>query len=83
MYTKIVEGHLGSLWLKVIVGTYEPEEIQHNSALPGYTDMNLMQVMGTTQPDDIWILDLSTREGATFNLKHNTEDRVRNILANL
>ena len=83
MYTKIVEGHLEPLWLKVIVGTYEPEEVKQNSALPGYTDMNLMQAMGTTQPDDIWILDLSTGEGATFNLQHNTEDRVRNILANL
>ena len=30
MYTKIVEGHLEPLWLKVIVGTYEPEEVKQN-----------------------------------------------------
>ena len=33
----------------------------------GYRDRSLLQLLGKPQPDDIWILDLSTMEGAAFS----------------
>ena len=83
MYTKIVEAHLDPFWLKVIVGTYEPHEVAHNSALPGYQDLNLMRHCEKANPDDIWILDLSTGEGANFRLDEEAKYRIQDMKANL
>lgn len=32
-----------------------------------YRDRSLLQLLGKPEPDDIWILDLSTMEGAAFS----------------
>ena len=71
MHAKIVEAAYEELWLKVIVGRLDETEWEHTSALPdvpaGYEDISLLQLLGKPQRDDIWILDLSTMEGAALS----------------
>ena len=71
MRAKIVEAVYEGLWLKVIVARLDEAEWQRPSAaldLPeGYRDRSLLKLLGKHQSDDIWILDLSTMEGAAFS----------------
>ena len=71
MRAKIVEAVYEGLWLKVIVARLDETEWQRPSAVPDlpeeYQDRSLLQLLGKPQPDDIWILDLSTMEGAAFS----------------
>ena len=71
MRAKIVEANCQGLWLKVIVARLDETDWQRPSALPNlpdeYRDRSLLQLLGKPQPDDIWILDLSTMEGAAFS----------------
>ena len=83
MFTKIIEADDRPFWLKVVIATYEPEEIEYNSALPGYEDNNLFRNCERAHPDDIWILDLSTGEGANFNLNDEPEYRISTVDARL
>lgn len=71
MRAKIVEATCEGLWLKVLVAQLDKTEWQRPSAVPDlpdeYRDRSLLQLLGKPQPDDIWILDLSTMEGAAFS----------------
>ena len=70
MQSTIVEASYEGLWLKVIVARLDETELRRKSALPnlpeGYGDRTLLRLMGNYPPDAIWILDLSTMEGAAF-----------------
>ena len=70
MKSKIVEASYDDFWLKVIVARLDEAEIQRKSALPDlpdeYGDRSLLRLMGNYPADAIWILDLSTMEGAAF-----------------
>lgn len=71
MKSKIVEAEWEGLWLKVIVAVLSDEEIGRPSYHPDNVEhapgRALLQLERKTEPDDIWILDLSTREGAAFS----------------
>ena len=87
MRAKIIETTTGGLWLKVIVAVLEPHEINHPSALPYNTEhkpgVPLLQLERKTQTEDVWILDLSTREGAAFSPGQNPRFAMDKIHANL
>lgn len=83
MKTKFVEAYSDGLWLKVAVATYEPAETSYTSRTPGAEGLNLIRHAGRATPDDVWILDLSTGEGAKFLLNQGPEHQLRDISANL
>ena len=71
MQSKIVEASYEGLWLKVIIARLDETELQRKSALPDLPadcrDIPLLQLMGQPPADAVWILDLSTMEGAAFS----------------
>ena len=87
MRTKIIESESEGLWLKIIVAVLEDHEIKHASTLPynqtHMPEVPLLRLERNTQPDDIWILDLSTREGAAFSTSDNPQRAMSRIMANL
>ena len=83
MRTKFVEAYSDGLWLKVAVATYEPSETCYTSRTPGAEGLNLIRHAGHATPNDVWILDLSTGEGAKFLLNQKPERQLREIAANL
>ena len=83
MKTKFVEAYSDGLWLKVAVATYEPSETNYTSRTPGTEGLNLIRHAGHASREDVWILDLSTGEGAKFLLDQEPEHQLRNISANL
>ena len=87
MRTKIIESTIDGLWLKVIVAVLEDEEISQPSALPYNVEnlpgVPLLKLERKTKPEDVWILDLSTREGRAFTLDDNLEWEQKLVSANL
>lgn len=87
MKAKIIEATIDGLWLKVIVAAMEPHETRRPSALPYNVEhapnVPLMSLERKTKPDDVWILDLSTREGRAFTLDGNLEWEQKSVNANL
>lgn len=71
MKSKIVEASYDDFWLKVIVARLDDSEIRRTSTLPdlpaGCSDIPLLRLMGNYPADAVWILDLSTMEGAAFS----------------
>lgn len=87
LHTKIIEASIEGLWLKILVATLEPHEIARPSALPYYVenspDRPLLTLERKTRPSDVWILDLSTREGRAFTLDEGIEYEMATVTANL
>ena len=61
----------------------KPHEVDYKSALPGYEDLNLIRHCEKAHPDDIWIIDLSTGEGANFRIAEDPKYRILDMAANL
>lgn len=87
MRTKFIETTVEGLWLKLMIGVMDENDVRYPSALP-YNVENcptepLMKLERKTKPDDVWILDISTREGRAFTLDDNLEWELQTVNANL
>ena len=87
MRSKIIETTTGGLWLKVMVAVLDEEELHHPSALPynqqHFPESHCSNLERQTTRDHIWILDLSTGEGAAFLPTCNPEWDTQKVSANL
>ncbi len=83
MNTRIIEAHQDGQWLKVVVATFDIADIRYRSTLPGYEQLPLLRVVEKAQPNSVWILDLSTGEGAAFDLDSDPNRQIEKIDANL
>ena len=87
MRTKFIEMTVEGLWLKLMIGVMDDDDQKCPSALPynieNNPDVPLMKLERKTKPDDVWILDISTREGRAFTLNDNLEWEMQTVTANL
>ena len=65
MRTKIVEASDGILYLKAIVGVFDPGERSRRRALPGGGNQHLLWKWTL---EHFWILDLELGTGAIFRM---------------
>ena len=87
MRTKFIETTVEGLWLKLMIAVMDEEDRKYPSALPynveNCPDTPLMKLERKTKPDDVWILDISTREGRAFTLDDNLEWEMQTVTADL
>lgn len=72
MRSKIIEASDGQLWLMASVAVLEPHELARTSRIPeireNFGDVPLMKAMSGLTNRHVWVLDLSTGEGAAFRM---------------
>lgn len=87
MRSKIIESAIDGLWLKVLVAVLDQDELTKPSALPYNREhmpgRPILQLERKTTRHHVWILDLSTGEGATFLMDEPPEFALQKTFANL